>query len=139
MLENFKWRKRKRERKRIQIGSNCDNEAFNRFSTSERKTLLLGIYENTEGSPIIVAWNAWENRNHGASKSCFAQIEDFQEAFNNGIYKGIDNSNNYYFVFNKDNFTNYIEKVPSEIMKVEAYREADFNEEVFIKMENTKK
>lgn len=138
VLDIYCWRisnggRERESEKRIQIGSNCDNEAFNRFSTSERKTLLLGIYENTEGSPIIVAWNAWENRNHGASKSCFAQIEDFQEAFNNGIYKGIDNSNNYYFVFNKDNFTNYIEKVPSEIMKVEAYREADFNEEVFIK------
>ena len=137
ILDIYCWRisnggRGRESEKRIQIGSNCNNEAFNRFSTSARKTLLLGIYENTPGEPIIVAWNAWENRNHGASKSCFAQIEDFQEAFNNGLYKGIDSSSNYYFVFTKENFTSYIEKVPSEIMRVENYNKEDFNKEVFI-------
>lgn len=77
--------------KRIQIGSNADRTPLSRNNDESNRTLLLGIYEpdsmdNSSGTtPIIIAWESEKNKNAGASKSCFTDVEHISRAMRDGF------------------------------------------------------
>ncbi|WP_195939695.1 AAA family ATPase [Romboutsia sp. 1001713B170131_170501_G6] len=77
--------------KRIQIGSNADRKPLARSNNEGNRTLLLGIYEpdkkDNSGytTPIIIAWESEKNKNAGASKSCFTDVNHISTAMRDGF------------------------------------------------------
>ena len=75
--------------KRIQIGNNADRGPLARENQGNNRTLLLGIYEPSDGqqfqTPIIVAWESKKNQYAGSSKSCFTDVENISTAMRDGF------------------------------------------------------
>lgn len=96
--------------KRIQIPQTVDNIGFLRSITSTQKTLLLGIYDCSTGTPIFAAWDATANASH-TQKSCQIQVEDLQAAISEKIHQCTDSRGNNIFTFLPDYLGDYIDLV----------------------------
>ena len=96
--------------KRIQIPQTVDNIGFLRPTTPTQKTLLLGIYDCSVGTPIFAAWDAAANATH-TQKSCQVQIEDLQAAISEKIHQCTDSRGNNIFTFLPDYLGDYIDLV----------------------------
>lgn len=83
----------------FRVGSNKDNE----------KGLLMGIYQkDSTTEPILVSWQIENNRFHGASKSCFTNIQTIADSLRDGFIQSKDTDGNIFCAFKKEFLNFYI-------------------------------
>jgi predicted restriction endonuclease len=96
--------------KRIQIPDTVNNIGFNRQITDDKKTILIGIYENSPVEPIFAAWDVVSNRDH-TQKSCQVQVEELAKVLDEGIFETKDTRGNIIYTFTSEYLGKYIELV----------------------------
>ena len=99
--------------KRIQIPDRVNNDGFNREMSENKKTILIGIYENTPLEPIFAAWDVASNRNH-TQKSCQVQVEELAKALSQGIFETKDSRDNVIYTFTSEYLGQYIELLKTD-------------------------
>ncbi|MGG3974357.1 AAA family ATPase [Bacillus paranthracis] len=105
---------------RIQIGK-CGEEGFQIDNRNQlKKGLLFGMYKQENCDSIIVAWETENNRERGASKSCFVDIRSIAQAMRDGFVQTKDNKGNLICVFKKE-FLNFY------ISNMELWHKQDFS------------
>ena len=98
------------DEKRIQIQQTANNVGFLRPTTATQKTILIGIYDCPNGTPIFAAWDASANAGH-TQKSCQVNVHDLQNGLINGIYNTTDSHNNPIYTFTPPYLGQYIDLV----------------------------
>lgn len=88
--------------KRVQVSNpTILNLDFNRYDNSEKISLILGYYNYEK--PIFVSWDAFEFRRHKTNRSCYVEVSDLIEGYNNGFLK-TKSSGQDITLFTPDNF-----------------------------------
>lgn len=88
--------------KRVQVSNPKEiNLEFNRYDDLEKISLIIGYYNYSK--PIFASWDAFEFRRHRTNRSCYVEVDDLIEGYNNGFVKLITSGQNV-TLFTPDNF-----------------------------------
>lgn len=95
-------------KKRMQLSNSADKSYLLKDNTETCVTLLLGLYLYDENNPIIVAWDAKNNKYAGKSKSSHVNIIEIQNAMIYGAFQKNDRLKNNVYCFKAEYLKDFL-------------------------------